>query len=136
MESLKGRHALVMGASGITGWAIVNQLLRGYPRKGIFSKVTAVTNRPLSPQGTLWPQSDSLRLVSGLDLASGSQEDLQSKMKCKIKDIENVTDVYFYGEQNMPSLFSTLTDGSYKRIAIPTTPKSKVRSILECWKGR
>lgn len=77
-----------MGASGITGWAIVNQLLCGYPRKGIFSKVTAVTNRPLSRQDALWPQNDSLRLVSGLDLTNGTQEELQSTMKRKTNDIE------------------------------------------------
>lgn len=97
MAAHKGRHALVMGASGISGWAIVNQLLRGYPQKGIFSKVTAVTNRPLSRQDTLWPESESLRLVSGLDLTSGSQQELQENMKRKITDIEDVTEVYFYG---------------------------------------
>jgi len=97
MAAHKGRHALVMGASGISGWAIVNQLLRGYPQNGVFSKVTAVTNRPLSRQDTLWPDNENLRLVSGLDLISGSQQDLQESMKRKIRDIEDVTDVYFYG---------------------------------------
>ena len=41
-------HALVFGASGISGWAIVNQILSDYPAKGVFSAVTALTNRPLT----------------------------------------------------------------------------------------
>lgn len=132
MSGLKGRHALVVGASGITGWAVVNQLLRGYPQKGVFSKVSAVTNRPLALQDTLWPASDSLRLVSGVDLNSASQEELEGQMRSKIKDIENVTDIYFYGEWTIPSLLRWPAKISIQRIAILQTPLSKVRSTLEC----
>jgi nucleoside-diphosphate-sugar epimerase len=96
-----GRHALVMGASGITGWAIVNQILRGYPKKGIFSNVTAVTNRPLRHEDTLWPKSDALQICSGLDLLKGSQAELGTAFRSKVRNIENVTDLYFFGEPGL-----------------------------------
>ena len=96
IEPSKGYHALVYGASGVTGWAIVNQILNGYPKSNTFTTVTALTNRPLSPQAAQWPKSDKLRVVSGLDLLKGSQEDLEEGMKQKISGVENVTHVYFF----------------------------------------
>ena len=92
----KGHHALVYGASGITGWAIVNQLLNDYPEATAFSNVTALTNRPLSPEAAQWPKSSKLEVISGLDLLKGSQDDLERGMKEKISGIENVTHVYFF----------------------------------------
>ncbi len=94
----KENHALVFGASGISGWAIVNQLLSDYPSKGIFSAVTALTNRSLPAEYAQWPEDPRLNLVSGLDLLKGSQDDLEISMKEKIRGIENVTQVYFYCE--------------------------------------
>jgi nucleoside-diphosphate-sugar epimerase len=91
-----GNHALVYGASGVTGWAVVNQILDGYPAADTFTKVTALTNRPLSPEAAQWPKSDKLEVVSGLDLLKGSQEELENDIKQKIADIENVTHVYFF----------------------------------------
>lgn len=89
-------HALVFGASGITGWAIVNQILNGYPDTSTFAKVTALTNRSLSPEAAQWPTSDKLEVISGLDLLRGSQEELEVAMRQKIADVENVTHVYFF----------------------------------------
>jgi hypothetical protein len=91
-------HALVFGASGITGWAITNQILKGYPEAGTFKKVTALTNRPLKQEATLWPTSDKLQLVSGLDLMNkNGQKALEDEMKRKIKDVDTVTHVFFFG---------------------------------------
>jgi nucleoside-diphosphate-sugar epimerase len=95
-EVSKGYHALVYGASGITGWAIVNQILNNYPDATTFSKVTALTNRPLSPEVTQWPKSSKLELVSGLDLLKESQEELEKSMQEKISGIRNVTHVFFF----------------------------------------
>jgi nucleoside-diphosphate-sugar epimerase len=92
----RGKHALVFGASGVTGWAIVNQILDSYPSADTFTKVTALTNRPLSPEAAQWPKSDKLEVVSGLDLLKGSQEELETGMRQRIADIENVTHVYFF----------------------------------------
>ena len=91
-----GRHALVFGASGITGWAIVNCILNDYPGPSAFSKVTALTNRPLSREVARWPSSDKLSIVSGIDLLQGSQSELEETMRSRIADIDNVSHVYFF----------------------------------------
>lgn len=97
MGSLEQKnHALVYGASGITGWAIVNALLNGYPTDSTFSKVTALTNRPLTPDVAQWPQSNRLQVVSGLDLLAGDQASLEASMRERISDVESVTHVYFF----------------------------------------
>lgn len=91
-----GNHALIYGASGITGWAIVNNILQGFPSSDSFAKVTALTNRPLSPEAAQWPKSEKLQVVSGLNLLEGDQSSLEAKMKEKISDISSVTHVYFF----------------------------------------
>jgi len=95
---MPGHHALIFGASGITGWSIVDQILKGYPDANTFDKVTALTNRPLSAEDALWPKSDKLQLVSGIDLNTDTQEALDAELKSKIKDIDTVTEVFFFGE--------------------------------------
>lgn len=91
-------HALVLGASGINGWAIVREIINGYPAPNTFRRVTALTNRPLPEENRLWPKDDRLQVVSGLDLMKGSQSDLERGFKEKVRDIETVTQVYFYGK--------------------------------------
>lgn len=89
----------ILGASGITGWAITNALVNGYPDETTFSKVTALTNRPLTPEAAQWPASDKLHVVSGLDLLTEKgQEGLEAEMKTKVKQIDTVTHVFFFGE--------------------------------------
>ncbi|KAF5660141.1 hypothetical protein FHETE_9114 [Fusarium heterosporum] len=57
-------HALVFGATGLIGWAVVNQLLSAYPAPQTFASVTAVSNRPVDATRTLWPETpDKLQLV-------------------------------------------------------------------------
>jgi hypothetical protein len=100
---MPSNHALIFGASGITGWAITNQILQGYPNPDAFSKVTALTNRPLKAENALWPQSEKLQLVSGMDLMTEKgQQGLEDEMKSKIKDIETVSHVYFFGALRDP----------------------------------
>ena len=91
-----GNHALIYGASGISGWAIVNAILNGFPSKDAFSKVTAMVNRPLTREMALWPDDPRLQIVSGVDLVKGSQEELEKQIKQKVKDVETVSQVYFY----------------------------------------
>lgn len=90
------KHALVYGASGITGWAIVNQILNGFPSNETFSKVTALTNRPLPPEVAQWPSSEKLQVVSGLDLLEGDQEALEKTMKDRVTDLDTVSHVFFF----------------------------------------
>lgn len=89
-------HALIFGASGITGWAIVNAILTDYPSPGAFNSVTALTNRQLPLDAAQWPLSAKLELISGLDLRQGEQATLESEMKHRIPNIDTVTHVYFF----------------------------------------
>jgi hypothetical protein len=109
-HNMTGRHALIFGASGISGWAIVNGLLSGYPTKQSFSRITALTNRPLSPESSQWPQSDLLQVVSGLDLLTNKGQDgFEAEMKSKIRGIETVSHVFFFGEDKCSMDPPTLT---------------------------
>jgi hypothetical protein len=92
------KSALVFGASGVTGWAFVNEILHGYPRKGVWKTVHALTNRPLPQESSLWPDDPRLDIVSGIDLLRGSQEDLEKEMQAKIDGIEEVSHVYYLGK--------------------------------------
>ena len=92
------KHALVFGASGVSGWAVVDQLLKGYPNNERWDKVTALTNRPLSVDVSQWPQKDNLQIVSGIDLLKRSETDLENVLKEQIADVENVTHVFYYGQ--------------------------------------
>ncbi|KAH7147142.1 hypothetical protein B0J13DRAFT_595332 [Dactylonectria estremocensis] len=97
--SEKSGHAIVFGASGLIGWSIVDQLLRLYPRPGSFSKVTAITNRPLEASDSNWPEPSSdqpdLQLVSGIDLRCGDGVELANSLKQMVEDIETVTHIYY-----------------------------------------
>lgn len=99
------KSALVFGASGVSGWAFVNELLHDYPRPGIWKRINALTNRPLSQTSTLWPADSRLKLVAGIDLLNGSQEVLASSMS-EIEGIDEVTHVYyilaFHSIQSLP----------------------------------
>jgi hypothetical protein len=89
--------ALVFGASGVSGWAFVNELLHDYPQPRIWKKIHALTNRPLSQTSSLWPVDPRLNLISGIDLLNGSQADLDVALR-KIDGMEEVTHVYYLGK--------------------------------------
>ncbi|RDW65634.1 SDR family oxidoreductase [Aspergillus mulundensis] len=91
-----GGHALVFGASGITGWGAVNALLSDYPTPDAFDRVTALTNRPLPVEESGWPASKKLNVVSGLDLLSGDQAALEESIRQQVPQIETVSHVYFF----------------------------------------
>lgn len=99
--SAKSNHAIVFGASGLIGWAVVDQLLSLYPHEGNFAKVTAVTNRPLNFEETQWPELDSrrpeLQLVSGIDLRQGDGAALAESLKQAVKDIGSITHIFYLG---------------------------------------
>ncbi|KAK0385088.1 hypothetical protein NLU13_7566 [Sarocladium strictum] len=90
---MAGHRALVFGASGITGWAITNLILQGYPSPDTFASVTALTNRPLTAEQALWPESDKLQILSGIDILKPGLED---ELKSKVKNIAEITHVYFF----------------------------------------
>jgi nucleoside-diphosphate-sugar epimerase len=100
MSEATPRHALVVGASGLAGWAVVNEILKEYPVKGTFAKVTAVVNRPLSVARAQWPTTSSvqIQLVSGVNLTAGSLKDTDTQLRDKIPDLETVTHLYYFGK--------------------------------------
>ncbi|KAK4496025.1 hypothetical protein PRZ48_013294 [Zasmidium cellare] len=89
-------HALIFGATGIQGWAVTNQLLNDYPSKDSFSKITALTNRPITEE-ILWPKNDKLQVISGINLLhEDGQQGLNAQLKAQVPDIESVTQVFFF----------------------------------------
>lgn len=93
-------HALVIGASGLIGWSVVNQLLQCYPANGTFSRVTALVNRPLDLETCFWPKTtDStpeLDLIPGINLLS-TDEELEATLKERVADVASITHVYYFG---------------------------------------
>ena len=92
-----GKRALVFGASGVSGWSFINEILHDYPANGTWDAVVAMTNRPLTQQDSLWPQDSRLQIVSGFDLLQGTQESLEASLKERVVDVEKITHVYYLG---------------------------------------
>lgn len=88
------RTALVFGASGITGWAILREALN-YPTPSTFHKIIGLTNRPMNRSKSFLPEDDRLVTVPGVDLTA-AVDDVAAKL-AGIDGIEDVTDVYFAG---------------------------------------
>lgn len=93
-STVASRTALVFGASGITGWAILREAL-DYPTPSTFHKVIGLTNRPLDRSKSFLPEDDRLVIVPGVDLTA-AVDDVATKL-ADINGIEDVTDVYFAG---------------------------------------
>lgn len=91
-------HAVVFGCSGINGWALVNQLLSGYPSAGSFSKITAIANRPFTAHEARWPDDDRLQIVSGIDLLAGDDAQISKALADKVSSVETVSHVYYAGK--------------------------------------
>ena len=89
------------------GWACVKEALE-FPTSTTFSKVTGLTNRPLSIEDSKLPKDSRLQLVSGIDL-TGSADDVLSAMKQKIQGIDTVTHVIFTAYIEKPDFESLRT---------------------------
>jgi len=104
------KSALIFGASGVSGWSFVNEILEDYPKPGIWKRVHALTNRPLQQKDSLWPVDERLNLVSGIDLTAGTQEELQDALRKAIPDIAEVTHVYYLAYKASTDLQQELKD--------------------------
>jgi len=100
------KSALIFGASGVTGWAFVNEILNDYPKKGVWKNVYALTNRPLSREDSEWPSDPRLNIVSGIDLLEGGQSDLERELEHGIEGLGEVTHVYYLGMFDFPLALS------------------------------
>lgn len=101
-------HALVLGASGISGWSILNQA-RTYPTPSTFSRITGTTNRPLSLEDARIPKDERIKLVSGIDFTRPIEEVVRL-LKEKIADIDTVTHLFFTGMFLLMRLLVLLAD--------------------------
>ncbi|KAK7926624.1 hypothetical protein PG985_003622 [Apiospora marii] len=92
-------HAIVFGASGLIGWAMVDQLLATYPTPGTFASVTAVANRPIDLAEAHWPEPEAgrphLRLVSGVDLR-GDAISLADTLRQQVPNADKITHIYYF----------------------------------------
>lgn len=95
VPTVANRTALVFGASGITGWAILREALK-YPTPSTFHEVIGLTNRPLDPLKSFLPEDSRLEIVPGVDLTA-AVDDVVAKL-AGIDGIRDVTDVYFAGK--------------------------------------
>ncbi|OGM49567.1 hypothetical protein ABOM_001734, partial [Aspergillus bombycis] len=91
--SATGKYALIFGASGISGWSLMNQTLT-YPTPTTFRRITGLCNRPLSKEDTLLPDDRRLNIVPGVDLTE-SVEAVVDQLKSKVEGIETVDIVFF-----------------------------------------
>lgn len=92
-------HLLVLGASGVSGWAAVHQA-RTYPSPTAFEKITGTTNRPLTREQALLPPNEQrVRLVSGVDFTKPVDE-VKALLAEKITDIDTVTHVIYAGKSS------------------------------------
>lgn len=98
LSKMPGKSALVFGATGVSGWALVNEILHDYPDKGIWNRVHALCNRPLDLSRSFWPDDKRLNIVPGVDLLQGNQAELEAKIASRIPEVENITHVYYLGE--------------------------------------
>jgi len=91
------KRALIFGASGVSGWAMVNEILEDYPKQDIWGGVVALTNRPLSLEQSQWPRDSRLSIVSGIDILAGSQQDLEKSLRDRVPHIESITHMIYLG---------------------------------------
>lgn len=92
----------MFGASGVAGWAVVDQIFENYPKQGTFSSVTALVNRPLSIADSGWPKASPSRpqldLVSRIDLTTGNADVFTALLKEKVKNVSKATHVFYFGK--------------------------------------
>ena len=79
-----------------------------FPTSSTFSKITGLTNRPMSIEDSKLPLDQRLQLVSGIDL-TGSADDVVLAMKQKISGIDIVTHVIFTAYIEKPDFDSLRT---------------------------
>jgi hypothetical protein len=83
--------ALVFGASGITGHAILKTLLT-YPTPTTFARIIGLTNRPLTTADSHLDADQRVELYSGIDLLDREKSLLQLQ---HVPGIQQVTHVYY-----------------------------------------
>ncbi|KAH8892855.1 hypothetical protein GQ53DRAFT_793696 [Thozetella sp. PMI_491] len=91
-STISGRTALVFGATGVTGWAVLREALR-YPSGSAFDQIIGASNRPVDISQLYLPKTHRLSFASGIDLTK-SFDEVVAVLRT-VEGISNVTDVYF-----------------------------------------
>ncbi|KAF2866260.1 hypothetical protein BDV95DRAFT_611724 [Massariosphaeria phaeospora] len=121
MATKTDHHALVIGASGLIGWSVVNQLLQPYNAQTTFRQVTALVNRPLKLEDSFWPKQTSER--PGLSLTSGfnllcTDEEFKTSLKEKVADVASISHVFYcaFREDSDPEKEVEINVGMMRRV--------------------
>ncbi|GKT50067.1 short chain dehydrogenase sol3 [Colletotrichum spaethianum] len=86
-------HALILGASGISGWSLLNQAC-SYPTPTTFKRITGTTNRPLTLEKAQLPNDPRLHIASGIDFTK-SVDEVALSLKQKIPDADTISHVFY-----------------------------------------
>lgn len=94
-------HAVVIGASGLIGWGVVDELLsQDSIAAGTFGRVTAIVNRPIDRDDMFWPDEHpnqpKLLTVDGVNLMDEGEK-VTAILKDKIPDANTITHVFYFG---------------------------------------
>ena len=113
------KQALVFGASGISGWAIVRECVLS----GEFNRTVAITKRPLEALAFLLTEdkTKTIEVLSGVDLTKDVDSVIQ-RVKA-IEDIDKITHVYYTGP--ISALYSP--DIHYRLTPPPSLRRSRLR---------
>lgn len=134
------KHALVMGATGLIGWGVVNELLSAdCIAPAAFGRVTALVNRPIEKDQMFWPgvhpRQPKLLLVDGVNLMDGEQKTIQL-LRDRIPDADTITHVFYFGKYFFNSKKRSSkkkTDTWYAQCFAPmTAPSRKSPSMSPC----
>ncbi|KAF5502419.1 Short chain dehydrogenase sirR [Colletotrichum aenigma] len=116
-----GNVALVFGASGISGWALMRECLN-YPSTKVFMRVIGLCKRPLAKEIARLPEDPRLEMHTGLDLTN---TELALRRLAVIADVAAVTHVYFvtytgHGTtpENLVDVNSVIVDNALKAVNV------------------
>ena len=106
---MAAKQALVFGASGISGWAIVRECL-SHPSPSTFSRIVALSKKPLSKNDFLLPEEQTIKLETygGIDLTA-KLEELVDSFK-KIPALNEITHVYYTGKYSSPGHLNAIAN--------------------------
>jgi hypothetical protein len=93
----EGKHALVFGATGISGWSLMKQCL-SYPSPTSFRRITGLCNRPVNKNDLFLPDDARLNIVSGIDLTAPLETVIRELSK--VDEIRTVDVMFFCGTKN------------------------------------
>lgn len=123
-------HALVVGASGLIGWSVVNQLTQDSSQQP-FYKVSALVNRTLELKGFFWPRTSpgcpELQLVSSVNL-SCTEDELESYLRENVVDVASISHVYYFGKHQYVHAKMMLTRVQHSKVTMILKKKSRPMS--------